>query len=193
MLKLTEKRLPWAGIARGRMGISTNSGRGRGVVAAKAVGSFVPSLTRKAFEKYGFSTASLVMDWPRIAGSELAAWTTPERLKWPQSYEAAADAEVQSRRPGATLILRVDPARALDVEYRSAQVLERINSYFGYRAIAELRLLQAPVASPYPVSASKTPGKAIIAAPSRDFGDEPLGRALARLEAGIKGRTTTGR
>ena len=29
----------------------------------KAVGSFLPGLTRKAFEKYGFSAASLVTDW----------------------------------------------------------------------------------------------------------------------------------
>jgi hypothetical protein len=32
----------------------------------KAVGSFLPGLTRKAFEKYGFSTASLVTDWATI-------------------------------------------------------------------------------------------------------------------------------
>lgn len=188
MLKLTEKRAPWAGIARGRMGGSGSGSGVRGRVAAKAVGSFVPSLTRKAFEKYGFSTASLVMDWRRIAGDELAAWTTPERLKWPQSYEAAPDAEIESRRPGATLVLRVDPARALDVEYRSRQILERINSYFGYRAIAELRLLQAPVTSPYPVSDRKPVGKAVVAAGGGDYGDEPLGKALARLEAGIKAR-----
>jgi hypothetical protein len=128
-----------------------------------------------------------VMDWPRIAGPELAAWTTPERLKWPQAYEAAPEAEEESRRPGATLVLRVDPARALDVEYRSRQILERINSYFGYRAIAELRLLQAPVTSPYSMSdrrAEQTASKR----PDRRPGDEPLTAALARMEAGIKSR-----
>ena len=34
----------------------------------KAVGSFVPRLTRKAFEKYGFSAATLITDWPTIVG-----------------------------------------------------------------------------------------------------------------------------
>jgi hypothetical protein len=192
MLKLTEKRAPWSGITRGRMGQQGAGSRAGSRVSAKAVGAFVPALTRKAFEKYGFSTASLVMDWPRIAGPELAAWTTPERLKWPQAYEAAPEAEVQSRRPGATLVLRVDPARALDVEYRSRQILERINSYFGYRAIAELRLLQAPVASPYPVSERKTASKPVSSAASSPFGDEPLGQALARLQAGVKSRSSSG-
>ena len=32
---------------------------------AKTVGSFLPGLTRKAFEKYGFSAATLITDWAR--------------------------------------------------------------------------------------------------------------------------------
>jgi hypothetical protein len=133
----------WSGtIVRARYGQSLSRGRG---APSKSVGAFVPGLTRKAFEKFGFSTASLIMDWPRIAGADLAQWTTPERVKWPQGYETAELAQESGSRPGATLVLRVDPARALDVEYRSRQIVERINAYFGYRAIAELRILQAPL------------------------------------------------
>ena len=40
---------------------------------AKAVGSFLPSLTTKALQKYGFSAASLITDWPAIMGREFAA------------------------------------------------------------------------------------------------------------------------
>ena len=57
----------------------------------KAVGSFLPGLTRKAFEKYGFSAATLITDWPTIVGRELAAVTAPERLKWPRPVEHAED------------------------------------------------------------------------------------------------------
>ncbi|WP_439542172.1 DUF721 domain-containing protein [Hyphomicrobium sp.] len=118
-------------------------------VAAKAVGSFVPSLTRKAFEKFGFSTATLITDWPRIAGAELASYTLPDRLKWPRGAANAdhGGEDDEGGRPGATLILRVDPARALDVEYRARQIMDRINAYFGYRAVETLRLVQAPVSN----------------------------------------------
>lgn len=169
-------------------------------VAAKAVGSFVPSLTRKAFEKFGFSTATLITDWPRIAGAELASYTLPDRLKWPRGAANAdhGGEDDEGGRPGATLILRVDPARALDVEYRARQIMDRINAYFGYRAVETLRLVQAPVSngvagrasSSAPAPSSEQPVKA----PPQQTGssalavDDPLAAALARMERSVLAR-----
>jgi hypothetical protein len=121
----------------------------------KAVGSFVPKLAQKAFEKFGFATAAVLTDWTSIVGPEIAAYTAPERLRWPRPAEAGDDSanKVRSRaltsaKTGATLMLRVEPARALDVQYRTAQIIERINAYFGYLAVTEIRLTQAPLARP---------------------------------------------
>lgn len=151
-------------------------------VYAKAVGSFVPTLTKKAFEKFGFSTATLITDWTRIAGADLAAYTAPEKLKWPRGGEAAASQDDEAERRGATLILRVDPARALDVEYRTRQIMDRINAYFGYRAIEAIRLVQAPLEQ-----AARS-----AAAPQTQQRDaanaDPLLAALARLEQGVRRR-----
>ena len=159
-------------------------------VAARAVGSFVPKLTRKAFEKYGFSAASLLTDWAAIVGKDLAAFTSPERLKWPRSVAIREDVEAGAEgRPGATLVLRVDPARALDVEYKGRQIVERINGYFGYRAIAELRILQAPLAkraAPTPPLQAPPP----VAAPElATIADAPLRAALERLKSGLMARS----
>lgn len=113
---------------------------------AKAVGSFVPGLTRKSFEKYGFSTATLLTDWTVIAGRDLASFTLPERLKWPRNVEAFDDVSDDARgRPGATLVLRVDGPRAIEVQYQSGQIIERINAHFGYRAVSDIRFIQAPL------------------------------------------------
>src|SRR5262245_45216734 len=65
--------------------------RAGGLFRIKAVGSFLPRLTQKAFEKYGFSAATLITDWPAIAGLELAAFTAPERLKWPRAVERSEE------------------------------------------------------------------------------------------------------
>lgn len=177
----------WSGIVRGRF----HSGMARGrSVPGKAIGAFVPGLTRKAFEKFGFSTASLIMDWPKIAGADLAGWTTPERVKWPQVHDNSGLSEDGGDgRAGATLVLRVDPARALDVEYRARQIVERINSYFGYRAIAELRLLQAPLparSTAHAARAAKSAAPPASAPACKPSGDDPLSLALARLEAGVR-------
>jgi hypothetical protein len=160
----------------------------------KAVGSFVPGLTRKAFEKYGFSAATLITDWPTIAGRELAAYTAPERLKWPRSVERCEDddAQIGQGRPGATLVLRVDGGRSLDVQHNARQIIERINAYFGYAAVAELRIVQAPVRAdvhhallqPRPVGRPLTTEVAHVTDPG-------LRDALARLGAGVKAAPLT--
>lgn len=159
---------------------------GSGKSPARAVGSFVPRLTRKVFEKFGFSAASLITDWERIAGADVAAWCQPERLRWPRQAGEQADAE--SRRAAATLLLRVDPARALDIQYRQRQITERINAYFGYRAIGEIRILQAPLDPQLP---SRPPALARRhipqpAAPDlAQVGDDNLRAALQRLHASV--------
>jgi hypothetical protein len=159
--------------------------RSSAYVAAKAVGSWVPKLTQKAFEKYGFSTATLLTDWAAIAGEQLAAVTAPERVKWPRGVETFGEADAaQGPRSGATLVLRVDPSRALDVEYKAQQIIDRINAYFGYRAIAELRILQAPVRTR---AAMQPPRPRAVSAASAGGGDA-LAAALARFEAGIMAR-----
>jgi hypothetical protein len=153
------------------------------------VGRFVPQLTKKSFEKHGFSAATLLTDWRTIVGNDLAAYTAPERLKWPRGVEAYGDvADDAGGRPGATLILRVDQVRVLDVQYKSRQVIERINAYFGYKAVSELRFIQAPVAEllPQPVARPVRP-----AAPTpqvQAVADEGLREALAKLEATIAAR-----
>lgn len=156
----------------------------------KAVGSFLPSLTAQAFKKFGFSTAQLIMEWPAIAGRELAARSLPERLKWPPRREAEADAgeaEPARGRRGATLLLRVDGAHALDIDYQRQQILDRVNAYFGYRAVSELRLVQAPLpASP----ALERPRRLRAATRCEVAGipDAALREALARLGSRLAAR-----
>lgn len=109
--------------------------------AARAIGSLVPKLTAQAFSRYGFHSAEILAAWPRIAGAELAAITAPERIRWPRG-DTAVDEPAGS---AATLVLRTEPAHALDVEYRAPEIIDRINRYFGYRAVAELKIVQAPL------------------------------------------------
>lgn len=133
---------------------------------AQAIGALVPDLTRTAFESFGFPAAQLVTHWSAIVGADLAAHTAPERLRWPSGQESGFDggqrrgaaggqpvahhARGYQGRPqrdheGAVLVLRVDGARALDVQFQAPQLIERINAFFGYRAVTDLRILQAPL------------------------------------------------
>ena len=155
----------------------------------KAVGSFVPRLTRKAFEKYGFSAASLITDWPAIAGRELAAYAAPERLKWPRGIEQSHDeaGDTGKGRPGATLVLRVDGGRSLDVQHNAHQIIERINAYFGYAAIKELRIVQAPLhEGNEPLSTAPRPATPPLTHEVAHVADPALREAHGRLGAGVR-------
>ncbi|MDX2289249.1 MAG: DUF721 domain-containing protein [Hyphomicrobiaceae bacterium] len=159
----------------------------------KSVGSFVPQLTRKAFETYGFASASLITDWETIVGADIARQALPVRLRWPKVPTAPAgdgtDAAEPRSRPAATLVLKVSPARALEVQYGAAQIIERINAYFGYRAVGDLRLIQAPLPDRLPVrrmhpSLPAPPAPSMPQHPALPgIADPGLAAALARLQA----------
>jgi hypothetical protein len=153
------------------------------------LGKFVGKLTKKAFEKHGFSAATLLTDWRTIVGNDVAAYTAPERLKWPRGVEAYGDVgEDGAGRPGATLVLRVEPVRALDVSYKSRQLIERINAYFGYKAVSELRFIQAPVAGSQPTPVVRPPRPAQPSPVVQAIDDAGLREALAKLEATMAAR-----
>jgi hypothetical protein len=181
------RRPPAQGLPRATLAFARPVARS---LKAKAVGSFLPSLTAQAFKKFGFSTAELMLEWPAIAGRELAARCVPERLKWPARPEAdAGEVEPARGRRGATLLLRVDGAHALEIDYQRQQILDRVNAYFGYRAVSELRLVQAPLpTSPEP----EPPRRRKAGAPARGevagIADAGLREALARLGSRLAAR-----
>ena len=73
------------------------------------------------------------------------------------------------------------------MQYKARQIIERINAYFGYAAIAELRIVQAPVSS-----GQQPPRMAVRAAAEplthevAHVADPGLRSALARLGAGMR-------
>jgi hypothetical protein len=93
----------------------------------------------------------------------------------------------------ATLILRVDGPRAIEVQHRADQIIERVNTYFGYRAIGALRILQAPVTrarrrSPSPSSLLPLDPQALPASAVID--DDNLRQALMRLGAAVRSKAS---
>ena len=101
----------------------------------RAIAAEVPKIAGLALGKRGFAEAQLVAQWPAIIGEGLAQGVSPEKLSFPRG----------ERRDG-TLHLRVAPGLALEVQHREPVLVERINAFFGYRAVARLALKQGPPA-----------------------------------------------
>jgi hypothetical protein len=154
--------------------------RNTNYIPQKAAGSFVPKITKAAFEKFGFPAAALLTDWAKIAGADVAAYTLPERLKWSRKAASGAEANDDTDgRPGAELVLRVDPARALDIDYKSRMLIERINQYFGYQAVGSIRVMQGHIDPQVAAKIASQPAARPAAATA------PLGQAADPLEAAL--------
>lgn len=84
---------------------------------------------RKAAARKGFAETDVLLRWAEAVGSHLSAICQPVKV----SYGGAI---------GATLTVRVTGARAPEVEHESPRIIERINSFYGYKAISRLKLVQ---------------------------------------------------
>ncbi|MEM9590960.1 MAG: DciA family protein [Pseudomonadota bacterium] len=171
----------------------------------RAIGGFVEKALDRAARARGFATTALLSDWRAIAGAELARFTMPDRIIWPRRHDPWDDDGTEARGAqenaarghkaarhkagghkagGATLVLRIEGPRAVEVQHRAPQILERINAYFGYRAVSEMRFLQAPISRvARPKQSPKPPLPAYALPKSAGIQDKGLARALGKLGA----------
>ncbi|MAZ02935.1 MAG: hypothetical protein CMN56_07340 [Sneathiella sp.] len=103
----------------------------------RAIASLVGKSSRAVLVRRGFAQADILTHWPTIVGPNLANCSSPEKL----NYSRQKNSE-------ATLRIRVAPGWAPEFQHFEPLIIERINSFFGYRAIAKLQLIQAPVQRP---------------------------------------------
>lgn len=102
----------------------------------RPIGRAVPEVAGKALGKRGLAFGALLTDWATIVGPKLSEHTAPDRLSFPRG-----------KREDATLHIRASGAVALELQHLEPLIVERINGFFGYRAVARIRLLHsAPLA-----------------------------------------------
>lgn len=165
---------------------------------AQPVGSFAARSLEPAARARGFAALGLLQEWASIVGADLASFTMPDRIIWPRrpeqddaGPEGDDHGKPRTKRPaGATLVLRVDGPRAIEVQYRAQQIMERVNGYFGYRAVVEMRITQAPIVKPAPrlrELGPLTPDPSVLPA-SASIAAAPLREALIRLGTAIRRR-----
>ena len=141
-----------------------------------------------AFAKQGFASVELVTRWPQIVGAEIAAHSQPEKIQWPRTPQARNAQARNAPEPG-TLLLRVEGPAAVEIQHLSEVILQRVNQFFGWQAVASVRLRQAPLArraEPRPLPAPDPAAAARIAATLPEIRDEKLREALARLGAAME-------
>ena len=148
--------------------------------------------SRPALRKRGLAVAGVLADWHRIVGAFLAGATAPEKLVPGRALpEGGRDAGVLHLRVGS-------PALAPEIAHLAPQIIEKVNGYFGYRAVARLHILHAPVSRPDTRGGAAPPPDAAPA--DRDavrrqtagVEDDGLRDALQRLGEAVAARQSRG-
>ncbi|RMD61592.1 MAG: DUF721 domain-containing protein [Alphaproteobacteria bacterium] len=122
-------------------------------------------------------------EWADIVGHDIAMRCRPKKLDRPRPGQSGE----------GVLTLRVEAGFALEVQHLAPILIERINGYFGFRAVHRLRLLQAPLTAQVTPSAAADDDPA----PGPDMQDDPrlaaipdseVRDALARLARAVRTR-----
>lgn len=101
----------------------------------RALGVSLAKITKALFGKRGFADGAILKDWPTIAGEHLARHSLPERVIYPRGARA-----------GGTLHLRIDNgSMATELQHLEPLLIERINGYFGFSAVKNLKITQGPL------------------------------------------------
>jgi hypothetical protein len=89
----------------------------------------------------------------------------------------------------ATLVLRVEGPVALEIQHMSGVIIDKVNRFFGWRAVGRIQIRQAPLMRRNSKKKPRGPDPAVVArlaAGMMDVADEGLRDALARLGAAVK-------
>lgn len=143
--------------------------------APKPIGALMPQIGRTAFRRFGFVQSSIVTRWPEIVGPTHARVCAPEALRFPPGEKSEG-----------ILQLVVVPAHAPLIQQVIPEIMERVNRFFGYKAVSRVKLRQGEVKPPRadePVKAppSLKPIPMELGDSLRDIGDPELRAVLESL------------
>lgn len=148
---------------------------------AKAIADLTPQIGRTAFRRFGFVQSSVVTRWPEIVGVVHARICAPEAIRFPPGEKT-----------DGILDLVVTPSHAPLIQHVIPEIMERVNRFFGYRAVARVKLRQGAVKPPQgtgtgapkpPPSLKPIPME--LGAGLRDIGDPELRAVLESLARGL--------
>ena len=111
----------------------------------KTIGTNVTKIVKPLISKRGFGNSEIINNWVNIVGDKLAQNITPQKI----SYNSNSNLD-------GVLLLRVNSSSvALEIQYIGKQIINKINTYFGFRAIGRIKIIQGPIPTPEKKIANK--------------------------------------
>jgi hypothetical protein len=136
------------------------------------LGKIAAPLTREATRHRGFINSRILLEWHKIIPDGMNEMVRPLQIRR------------DLKNNEAVLVVLVSSATALTIQHYEPQIIERLNSYFGFAAVTKLQLKQGILPLPKRKGAAKIRARPSEAAPDLSpVADDELRAALDRLHA----------
>ena len=93
------------------------------------VGNSLPGSIGKILKKGGHNYSSIINNWSELVGKKIS------KLCYPKSIKTNKDLK------NGVLLLNVSHGSQIDIEYSKKDIIEKINSFFGYEFIKQIKLI----------------------------------------------------
>ena len=88
----------------------------------------LPKSVKKILKKKGFAYSEILNSWNYLVGNKIS------KISFPKTFKPSG-----KNTPG-TLIICIQRGNEIDVEFSKNIIIEKINSYFGYKILNNIRL-----------------------------------------------------
>ena len=97
-----------------------------------SVSQTVLPLAKQLLGTRGFVQIDLLENWESIVGPSLAKYCLPQKITFNKNQ----------RENGTVFVMVFGGAFAMEIEGRKLQILQKINTFFGYSAVSNLKIVQ---------------------------------------------------
>ena len=98
------------------------------VQGLRSFGNTLQRSVKSILKKNGYNYSEIISKWKLLVGKDISDYCYPHSIKMTRNNKSG------------TLILSVERGNEINVEYSKKEIVDKINSYFGYKLISEIRL-----------------------------------------------------
>lgn len=95
----------------------------------RRIGIYTQKIVQPVFKARGLMEGKIITHWPQIVGERFASLALPEKIVFPKGKKGEG-----------ILYLSVTSSSSLLIHYAQGLILEHVNTFFGYKAIAKLHM-----------------------------------------------------
>ena len=98
------------------------------VQGLRPFGNTLPRGVKGILKKNGYNYSEIISKWNLLVGRDISNCCHPKSIKMTQGNK------------NGTLILSVERGDEINVEYSKKEIINKVNSYFGYKLINDIKL-----------------------------------------------------